>query len=207
LGNEIKFLAQVALFNLNGMRDAKVKISGDNNRDRRRTRLLACLGRVRLDANNVWSSADAACRDLDETHRYAWAVEEPIRARDWPGLAKVGLRTRLAVILDESVTNLGDLQALVAGPAYVLNARVSKHGGLLRTLSIMREARARGIKIIVGAGPDLIGFEGAFGTRLLARDAALPSINFGYRGRVSLAALGRSGSGLTPTEEVQSACR
>jgi L-alanine-DL-glutamate epimerase-like enolase superfamily enzyme len=98
-----------------------------------------------------------------------------------------------AIILDESVTKLADLEALHAGPAYVLNARVSKHGGLLRTLDVIRDARARGIKIIVGsqvgetsilaragivaaraAGPDLIGFEGAFGTRLLARDAATP---------------------------------
>jgi L-alanine-DL-glutamate epimerase-like enolase superfamily enzyme len=227
LGSEVKFLAQVALYSLNGMREAKLKLSGDPQLDRGRARLLARFGPVRLDANNLWASADAACACLlDGTHRHAWAVEEPIAARDWLGLAQVGLSTRLAIILDESVTRPHDLEALEAGPAYVLNARVSKHGGLLRTLHVIREARARGIKIIVGAqvgetsilaraglvaaraaGPDLIGFEGAFGTRLLTRDAATPSINFGYRGRVAVAAPDQPGSGLAPTAEVLSACR
>jgi L-alanine-DL-glutamate epimerase-like enolase superfamily enzyme len=226
LGSPAKFLAQVALFNLNGMRDAKLKLSGDPKRDSGRARLLARAGRVRLDANNLWPSADAACAGLNGAQRHAWAVEEPIAARDWQGLAQVGLETRLAIILDESVTRLADLEALQSGPPYVLNARVSKHGGLLRTLDVIRDARARGIKIIVGsqvgetsilaragivaaraAGPDLIGFEGAFGTRLLARDAAAPSINFAYRGRVAVAGLGSFGSGLTPTEEVLRNCR
>jgi L-alanine-DL-glutamate epimerase-like enolase superfamily enzyme len=226
LGSAVKFLAQAALFSLNGMRDAKLKLSGDPKRDNGRARLLASAGRVRMDANNLWSSADAACAALAGAQRHAWAVEEPIAARDWRGLAQVGLETRLAIILDESVTRLVDLEALQAGPAYVLNARVSKHGGLLRTLHVIREARARGLKIIVGsqvgetsilaragvvaaraAGSDLVGFEGAFGTRLLMRDAATPSINFGYRGRVAVAGLGSSGSGLAPTEEVLGACQ
>jgi L-alanine-DL-glutamate epimerase-like enolase superfamily enzyme len=212
-GREAKFLAEVALFNLNGMRDAKLKISGDKRQDNRRARLLARFGRVRLDANNLWASPDAACN-----------VEEPLRARDWQGLATVGSTTGLAIILDESVTRKEDLAAVKPGPDYILNARVSKHGGLLRTLAIIREARSRSMKIIVGsqvgetsilaragilaaraAGPDLIGFEGAYGTRLLVRDATTPSIGFGYRGRVVLPSQARAG--LTPTAEVNSACR
>ena len=149
-----------------------------------------------------------------------------MRARDWQGLATVGSTTGLAIILDESVTRKEDLAAVKPGPDYILNARVSKHGGLLRTLAIIREARSRSMKIIVGsqvgetsilaragilaaraAGPDLIGFEGAYGTRLLVRDATTPSIGFGYRGRVVLPSQARAGSGLTPTAEVNSACR
>src|SRR5262245_34128309 len=120
LGSEVKFLVQVALFSLNGMRDAKLKLSGDAKRDSRRAHLLARTGRVRLDANNLWPSADAACAGLIEAQRHAWAVEEPIAARDWQGLAHVGISTRLAIILDESVTSLADLEALHTGPAYML---------------------------------------------------------------------------------------
>src|SRR5262245_46705360 len=121
LGSEVKFLAQVALFRLNGMHDAKLKLSGDAKSDSWRARLLSRAGRLRLDANNLWSSADAACAGLGGAQRHAWAVEEPIAARDWPGLAQVGLETHLAIILDESVTRPADLEALHAGPAYVLN--------------------------------------------------------------------------------------
>ncbi len=225
-GGTAKFALQAALFNLNGMQNAKLKVSGHRTRDRQRARLLSWFGPLRLDANNLWDFADAAIDALKELQRFAWAVEEPLSARDWQGLADVGVRTGLTIILDESVTRQDDLSALVEGAAYILNARVSKQGGLLRTLAIIRAARERGMKIIVGAqvgetsilaragivaakaaGADLVGFEGAFGTRLLMRDAVTPSIGFGYRGQVDFGPYGREGLGLIPTAEVANACR
>jgi L-alanine-DL-glutamate epimerase-like enolase superfamily enzyme len=220
-----KFLALAALYNLNGMRDAKLKLTGDPRRDRTRARVLALLGRVRLDANNLWPTAADACRGLEGASRHAWAVEEPVRPRDWHALAEVGTHTGLALVLDESATHPRDLAALVPGPKYVVNVRVSKLGGLLRTRAMIEAARTRGFGVIVGAqvgetsilaragivaahaaGPALVGFEGVFGTRLLARDAATPSLGFGLGGRVTLDALGASGSGLTPTAEVSRGC-
>jgi len=71
-----------------------------------------------------------------------------------------------------------------------LRIRVSKLGGLLRTLTMIRAARTRGLGIVVGAqvgetsilaragivaahaaDSSLVGYEGAFGTRLLERSA------------------------------------
>jgi L-alanine-DL-glutamate epimerase-like enolase superfamily enzyme len=221
-----KFLAQMALYTLNGMSaDAKLKLIGDPRIDRARARILSGLGRVRLDANNLWPSAEEACRGLDGTSRHAWAVEEPLKPRDWLGLAEVGTRTGLALVLDESATHRRDLAALVPGPRYVVNVRVSKLGGLLRTLAMIEAARARGYSVIVGAqvgetsilaragiaaaraaGSSLIGFEAAFGTRLLARDATTPSLRFGRGGRVDLSGLGTQGSGLTATPEIVDTC-
>jgi L-alanine-DL-glutamate epimerase-like enolase superfamily enzyme len=221
-GSTAKFLSQAARFNLYGMHDAKQKVSGHGASDAARARLLACCGRVRLDANNLWTSAEQACRALADLRRYAWAVEEPLGARDFVGLAAVGTRTELTIVLDESVTRPADLARVESGPAYALNARVSKHGGLLRTLAMIRAARERGFSVIVGAqvgetsilaragvvaaraaGPGLAGFEGAYGTRLLERDATTVSIGFGYGGRVGMAGIGAVGSGLTPTYEVR----
>lgn len=222
----VKLLAQMALYALNGMSgDAKLKLTGDARIDRARARALAGLGRVRLDANNLWHSVADACRGLDGTSRHAWAVEEPLEPRDWPGLAELGARTGLALVLDESATRLRDLDTLVPGPRYVVNVRVSKLGGLLRTLAMIDAARERGYGVIVGAqvgetsilaragiaaaraaGSSLIGFEGAFGTRLLARDATTPTLRFGRGGRVDLSGLGALGSGLTPTREVDGGC-
>lgn len=225
-GASAKFLVQAALFNVNGMGTAKLKVSGNAGRDRRRARLLSRFGALRIDANNLWASADAATAALKQLQGFAWAVEEPISSRNWQGLADVGAQTGMTIILDESVTRQDDLAALVSGATYILNARVSKQGGLLRTLAIIRAARARGMKIIVGAqvgetsilaragivaaraaATDLVAFEGAFGTRLLVRDAVTPSIGFGYRGRVRLDQCGGTGLGLTPTAEVANACR
>lgn len=225
-GSNAKFAWQAARFNLYGMRDAKLKVSGNAARDRTRARALARFGRVRLDANNLWKSAAEACEALAELRRAAWAVEEPLAARDFAGLAAVGDGTRLSIVLDESATQLADLARVEAGPHYILNARVSKHGGLLRTLAMIRAARARGFGVIVGsqvgetsilaraalvaaraAGSALAGFEGAYGLRLLERDATTVSLGFGFGGRVTAAAIGALGSGLTPTGEVRSGCR
>ncbi len=224
-GSSAKFWSQAARFNLYGMRDAKLKVSGDTARDRGRARALACFGRVRVDANNLWSSAAEACEALEELRGAAWAVEEPLAARDFAGLAAVGERTRLEIVLDESATRLADLGRVEAGPRYILNARVSKHGGLLRTLAMIRAARERGFGVIVGAqvgetsilaraalvaaraaGNALVGFEGAYGLRLLERDATSVSLGFGFGGRIAAAGIGRFGSGLTPTDEVRRAC-
>ena len=119
-----------------------------------------------------------------------------------------------------------DLAALESGATYILNARVSKQGGLLRTLAIIRAARdarhedhrrrpgrrdqhpgAGRHRRRAGGGTDLVAFEGAFGTRLLVRDAVTPSIGFGYRGRVQLDRCTGAGLGLTPTAEVANACQ
>ena len=225
-GSTPKFCWQTVRFNLYGMRDAKLKVSGDAARDRARARALARFGRVRLDANNLWHSAAQACEALAELSADAWAVEEPLAARDFAGLAAVGARAELAIVLDESATRLEDLARVEAGPHYILNARVSKHGGLLRTLAMIRAARDRGFSVIVGAqvgetsilaraalvaaraaGSALVGFEAAYGLRLLERDATSVSLGFGVGGRVGTAAIGLFGSGLAPTDEVRRGCR
>lgn len=224
-GSNAKFWSQVVRFHLYGMRDAKLKVSGASACDRARARALACFGRVRVDANNSWRSAAEACEALAELSGHAWAVEEPLAARDFAGLAAVAARTRLNIVLDESATRLADLDGVVAGPHYILNVRVSKHGGLLRTLAMIRAARDRGFGVIVGAqvgetsilaraalvvakaaGNALVGFEAAYGLRLLERDATTVSVGFRSGGRVTTATIGRLGSGLTPTDEVRLGC-
>ena len=114
-GSFAKFLVHAALFNLNGMRTAKLKVTGDGARDRSRARLLSRFGPLRLDANNLWDSADAAIPALKQLNDFAWAVEEPIPSRDWKGLAAVGAATGMSIILDESATRMDDLASLQSG--------------------------------------------------------------------------------------------
>ena len=57
------------------------------------------------------------------------------------------------------------------------------------------------------AGSALVGFEAAYGLRLLERDATTASLGFGFGGRVKTAAIGLFGSGLAPTDEVRRDCR
>lgn len=216
-----KFEAQAFLFRLNGMRDAKLKISGDVPRDAARARKLARGGRLRLDANNLWQNADAAVAGLKRLARHAWAVEEPVRPRDWRAMSVVGEQTGLVIIVDESFTQLRDLGEMPIGRGFIPNFRVSKLGGLLRSLVALRRALEQGRKIIIGAQvgetsmlaragialaaaatDSLLGYEGAYGVRLLKWDLATPRIVFGPGGKTDLnsAGIGSVGLGLRPTD-------
>ena len=101
---------------------------------------------------------------------------------------------------------------------WLINLRVSKMGGLLRSLQIVEGARAAGIGLIVGAqvgetslltraaltvahaGRDtLVAQEGAFGTFLLSEDVCNPPLMFGAGGAVDMsshASLDRPGLGI-----------
>ena len=131
------------------------------------------------------------------------------------------------IVLDESLLRAGQLDAVAADPhRWIANIRVSKMGGVIRSLEVARRATDLGIGVIVGcqvgetsilartaltvmeaAGPSLVAAEGAFGTHLLHRDLASPCIMFGTAGVLSAGQAidtGRGGFGLTIDERATS---
>ena len=218
------FAMQAFLFAWRGLRDAKLKLSGDPRRDRWRSKLLARRGPLRLDANNLWPDAASAISHLAPLAGSAWAAEEPVKVRDFAGMSAISRETGLTIILDESFLKARDLDALPEDGKFAVNVRVSKHGGLIRTLHAIRAARARGLKVIVGAqvGETSIlaraglvavsaavealgGYEGGYGTHLLARDLTVPSLTIGNCGAFhgeAWAATSRPGLGLDLAPDV-----
>lgn len=192
-----------------GFRDFKVKASGDPRRDRRKMRTLTARAprssrgpRVRIDANNFWRSADACIDHLDGLGLDLFAVEEPLQVDDLDGFRRVSEECGTRIVLDESLLRTGQLDAVARDPArWIANIRVSKMGGVIRSLDVVGRATELGVGMIVGcqvgetsilaraalpvmqaARPDLLAAEGAFGTNLLERDLASPSIMFGPAG-------------------------
>ncbi|HYD82624.1 MAG TPA: enolase C-terminal domain-like protein, partial [Opitutus sp.] len=118
------------------------------------------------------------------------------------------------IILDESMLRAEQLRELAAdAKRWILNVRVSKMGGLVRTLELLGEAKRRGIRVIVGAHVGessvltraaltaasaardvLVAQEGAFGTHLLARDVVDDSLMFGAGGVLQMEQTGISGA-------------
>jgi L-Ala-D/L-Glu epimerase len=189
-----------------GFRDFKVKVSGDRQRDAAKLEVLAALEprpvSVRLDANNLWTDPAEAIAALRGVGGTFTGIEEPVGARQWQALARIADALGAPIILDESVTRAADLDA-VPGPAlhWIVNVRVSKMGGLLRSLEVVEAARRRGLRVVVGAqvgetslltraaltvataAQDLLaGQEGAFGTHLLTADVCAPPLMFGRGG-------------------------
>ncbi len=191
-----------------GFRDFKVKVSGDLEQDRRKLAALARKGgktlRVRLDANNLWHDAAEVSGYLKALQADVFAIEEPLQAGDFKGCARIALESGVRIILDESLARIEQLRAIDDPTCWIANLRVSKMGGILRSLELAREADHLGVGLIVGAQvgetsiltraslavmnehrKSLVAAEGAFGTLLLERDLTEPSLMFGREGKLA----------------------
>jgi L-alanine-DL-glutamate epimerase-like enolase superfamily enzyme len=213
------FATQLAQYRKAGFNRFKIKISGDVARDSLKVAALVAAGiapaMVRIDANNLWPDADTAIDALSALEYPCFAVEEPLRPGDYAGMLRIAQALDTHIILDESLlrsSQLDDLGGL--GVACVVNLRVSKMGGVLRSLELLQALREREIPVIVGAhvgessvltraaltvaaaaGEHLLAQEGAFGTHLLQHDVAKPPLMFGPGGVLSVASAGLKGSG------------
>lgn len=224
-----KFHLQATAYFLAGFRDFKVKLSGNADRDRRKLRSLQQLDRfmslrIRADANNLWPDADACIRHVEHLPVPLRALEEPVTARDRQAQREIADRLGIRIILDESLITPTDLTAYAdMADLVIANIRVSKNGGILRSMGLARRAEELGIPVIIGAhvgessilsraaltvatalGPGLMAQEGCFGKLLLKRDAVSPSLRFGYGGQFRAGrypALVTPGSGLLPEPE------
>lgn len=200
------FALQALAYRFAGLRDVKIKLGGDPARDRRKFALLRTLFgsrlRLRADANNLWRQAATCTGHLRRLTPHLWAVEEPLTPGDFDGCRAVAKALGVRIILDESVCRADQLDALAHDPqTWVINIRVSKMGGILRSLAVSRRAVERGLDIIIGAHVGetsiltraaltvaacapraAVAMEGAFGTHLLAADVVATPVMFGRRG-------------------------
>jgi L-alanine-DL-glutamate epimerase-like enolase superfamily enzyme len=205
------FAAMAERYRGHGFIDFKIKLSGDVARDTEKVRTLRDWNmpslRVRADANNLWDDPETAIDFLGSVDGPLWAVEEPIAAHRYEELETIGQALGCRIILDESFVRVSQLPALSGARAstWIVNVRVSKMGGLQRSLEVVDALRAAGIGIIVGAqvgetslltraaltvaryaGTSLVAQEGAFGTQLLEYDIVEPVLMFGAGGNLDV---------------------
>lgn len=213
--NPWKYTAIADQYLVLGFSDFKIKLSGNLGRDRKKIEILNDLvrkhgistPRIRLDANNLWKDRVAEAGSyLRALGGHMFAVEEPVGRDDSEGSSKVSTATGLPVILDESLCTVRDLAQFKTLPGnYIANIKVSRVGGLLRALMLIKQLKTIGWPIIVGchvgetslltraalipacaAGETLIGHEGAYGDYLVEREPAEPMLKFGQGGVLDL---------------------
>jgi L-alanine-DL-glutamate epimerase-like enolase superfamily enzyme len=201
------FEKQLKQYAATGFTDYKVKVTGNLADDRRKLDLLNGSGiaglRIRLDANNLWKHADEA-RDYLLQLLCPSIIEEPIQVGDYEGCRVLSRVLGVPIVLDESFLRLEQFAHIQGPPStWIVNIRISKMGGVIRSLAIAERARALGISIVIGAQVGessiltrtaltvannvrdiLVAQEGAFGTYLLERDICEPSLMFGKEGLV-----------------------
>ena len=205
-GNDQAFSQTLAKYKQFGFLDYKLKVSGDLKSDNLRIQQIRALSEkvsIRLDANNLWgNNIDGAVTYLKGIEYSLMAVEEPLDVRNFYGVQQLSDLLNLPVIFDESVCHVQDLNRVsLPHKNCIINVRISKMGGLLRSLEIIDQIKQRGFKIIIGclvgetsllsrvaliaahySGNYLIAQEGAFGDLLLEYDFVEPMIRFGEKG-------------------------
>ncbi|MFN9717633.1 MAG: enolase C-terminal domain-like protein, partial [Planctomycetota bacterium] len=197
-----------------GQVKVKVGTRGINDADclRRVRRVVGAEVDLRLDANEAWSVDEVAAR-LEPLMKYhPTCIEQPVAHAQIARLRDVKQRIGLPVMLDESLCCIEDaIRAKEGGWCDLFNVRLSKCGGLVRSLRIVAYARDNRLAyqlgcqvgetgILSAAGrhfacnvPDLRYLEGSF-DRFLVRDRLTEqdlTFRFGGKGpRLSGAGLG-----------------
>ncbi len=193
-------------FALFGVRQLKIKI-GAGDDEARVAAVRAAVGpeaSLRLDANGAFDH-DGALRLLDRLAPLRIdSVEQPLPRGPARALARLRAASPVPILVDESLVTTDDARALAdAGACDLFNLRVSKNGGLARTLRIAALAREAGIALQVGAqvgetailsaaGRHLAAHlaprfvEGSYGPLLLAADVARDPVSFGHGGKGAL---------------------
>lgn len=194
-----------------GFADYKIKISGNLKNDKKKLKLFKkSKFRIRLDANNLWNNYKEAISFLNKikSKNFSYfAIEEPININQFKNLKKIAKNTNKKIILDESFLRKEQFDKIKKNHnIWIINIRVSKMGGLLRSLKIAKLAKKHSIPIIIGAQVGetsiltraalsiankyqniLLGQEGAFGTLLLSKDIVKKNIlMFGNEGKLNI---------------------
>ncbi|WP_342349000.1 enolase C-terminal domain-like protein [uncultured Nitrospira sp.] len=218
----ITFQKQATQFLALGFVDFKVKVSGCLEDDQHKIDILKGLGlehlRIRLDANNLWKNPEEVVAYLEALHFPFLAIEEPLQVGDYEGCRRLNRQSGLPVILDESFLRADQFSKVQSDPqSWIINIRISKMGGLLRSLRVAKQVREAGIPIIIGAQvgetsiltraaltvahqcrASLLAQEGAFGTYLLEHDITDIPLMFGKGGRLEASSISNHcGLGLT----------
>jgi len=191
-----------------GFRDYKLKLSGELEHDKAKCDLVFKTiekVRVRLDANNLWTKADEVIEYIKALEHKFFAIEEPLTVGDYEGMTQVSNKLGLRIILDESFLRFQQFEIIKETPSnWIVNIRISKMGGLFRSINITEMAKSIGIECILGAQVGetsiltrsaitlansyrdvIIAQEGGCGTYLLEHDICEPVLMFGKDGLIS----------------------
>ncbi|UCG66659.1 MAG: hypothetical protein JSW12_06485 [Deltaproteobacteria bacterium] len=107
---------------------------------------------IRVENNGKWTFQQAIS-NLDRLQKFnITAVEQPLGKDDIRGLQRLKKATGIPIIVDESMCNLSDAIRLIETEACdILNIKISKCGGLLRSKRIAQFARSQNILCQLGA--------------------------------------------------------
>jgi L-Ala-D/L-Glu epimerase len=190
-----------------GIKQVKIKVGTGDDRGRIAAVRDALGGSVslRVDANGAFDVKGALALISSIEPFNIDSIEQPVPRGDVNALAQVKKNSPVPVMTDESLITEQDAAELIENEACDLfNLRISKNGGIFRTVRLAGMARKAGMgfqlgcqvgetAILSAAGrhvaahlSDAKFVEGSYGALLLEEDIADESVQFGYAGKAPL---------------------
>ena len=107
---------------------------------------------IRVEANGKWTFQQAIS-NLEKLDKFnITAVEQPVAKDDIVALQRLKKTIKIPIIVDESMCSLSDAKNLIEKEACdILNIKISKCGGLLRSMEIAHFAQSQNISCQLGA--------------------------------------------------------
>ena len=187
-------------------RQVKIKVGTPGISDRdcvaRVRRIVGPRVDLRLDANEAWSCDEVANRLAPLIPFRPSSIEQPVAHRNISGLSQVRKEVSIPIMLDESLCCEQDaFRAIQGGWCDAFNIRLSKCGGLVRSIRLAAIAQSAGLKFQLGCQVGETGILSAAGRhfacnlsglqflegsydRFLVRDRlTTQDVTFLYRGR------------------------
>ncbi len=140
-----------------GYRTFKLKVGFDVAKDLQKVRaaqsILGVRGRLRIDANQGYSIADA-CRFASRlSSESIELLEQPCRADDWSAASSVAAVSTVPLMLDESIYSMADIErAADLGAASFIKLKLMKCGGLEKLKRALDRIRELGMTPVLGNG-------------------------------------------------------
>ncbi len=206
-----KVKRKIRLMRWAGLDDFKLKLTGDDPSDADLLQttyryLGGAIARgqatLRVDVNGGWSIDETPERIRALLPWGVCAVEQPTYCSS-AELVELSRECELPLIADESMLTMSDAETLLAEPERIWwNLRLSKNGGMVKTLKLAKLAAGHAVTFVLGcmvgetgilsaaqrrflqlgAGPRFL--EGNYGKLLLRDDITTPSLRFGYGGAI-----------------------
>lgn len=127
----------------------KIKLGTDRDLDIVKELRRHTEAAFRVDANCAWT----AQQTIDFSHQMKELgvefIEQPLKADDWEGMAKVRKHSALPIIADESCIVKEDV-ARCADFFHGVNIKLTKCGGLTPARRMIAEAREKNLRVMCG---------------------------------------------------------
>lgn len=139
-----------------GLKAVKVKVGLNVSSDIERVEAVrSALGEgfpIGVDANTGWTENEAVSAIPHLERLGVNVIEEPLRRRDFRACARLRQRTRIPIMLDESVFTRQDaLDAIRNDACDIISIYPGKNGGIGRSVQIAQMAAAAGLECTIGS--------------------------------------------------------